>query len=258
MSVRLCEFEGCERNLYSRGLCKAHRTQQDRGKELKPLREFRTRAESRERVCEFEGCCRPYKAKGLCEPHYLQRRRGKQLTPISREVITGPYTPETHLWPFIDKSAQGGCWVWTRTINRGYGNLNGVEGTRLVHRVVWEELIGPIPDGKQVDHLCHVTSCCNPEHLRIVDEWENKQNRTIKTAGSGYRNVYRNTKSGGWHGRLKVNGERVYLGTFPTPELASEAVEAYRAEHGIIGDSRKELGFDAPVAEQDRELVGNK
>jgi hypothetical protein len=44
-----------------------------------------------------------------------------------------------------------------------------------VHRVVWEWLIGPIPDGLTLDHLCRNRACCNPDHIELVTMAENKR-----------------------------------------------------------------------------------
>ena len=78
-----------------------------------------------------------------------------------------------------------GCWIWTGSVHRtGYGQgthkvafdpyyKNGRQkGGRqtAVHRVVYERLVGPIPDGLQIDHLCEVRSCCNPAHLEAVTQ----------------------------------------------------------------------------------------
>jgi hypothetical protein len=63
-----------------------------------------------------------------------------------------------------------GCWLWQRYRNAdGYGivRVPGV-GMRRVHRVVYEHLVGPIPDGLQADHLCRVPACCRPDHLEPV------------------------------------------------------------------------------------------
>ena len=38
----------------------------------------------------------------------------------------------------------------------------------LAHRLAYETLIGPVPDGLQIDHLCRVRLCCNPAHLEAV------------------------------------------------------------------------------------------
>jgi hypothetical protein len=71
------------------------------------------------------------------------------------------------LWPKID--AAGDCWEWTAYRNKdGYG-LIGIAGRMLrAHRVVWEVLVGPIPDEMQLDHRCRNTGCVNPDHLEVV------------------------------------------------------------------------------------------
>lgn len=45
--------------------------------------------------------------------------------------------------------------------------------TAKVHRVVYEALVGPIPDGMVIDHLCRQPSCVNPAHLEPVTRREN-------------------------------------------------------------------------------------
>lgn len=72
----------------------------------------------------------------------------------------------------VDKS--GDCWVWTGSKRRrGYGRIN-IEGKSVVaHRFAYELLVGPIPDGLHLDHLCRNTSCVNPDHLEPVPCGEN-------------------------------------------------------------------------------------
>lgn len=59
------------------------------------------------------------------------------------------------------------CWEWPGAINNhGYGVISiSVGNLAYVHRLVYEALVGPIPEGKELDHLCENTRCCNPEHL---------------------------------------------------------------------------------------------
>jgi hypothetical protein len=75
-------------------------------------------------------------------------------------------------WEKVDKS--GECWLWTAgKESEGYGRfkLNG-KGCKA-HRISYELEVGPIPEGLQIDHLCRVRHCVNPEHLEAVTQREN-------------------------------------------------------------------------------------
>lgn len=73
------------------------------------------------------------------------------------------------------------CWPWTATlINTGYGRIWIAGSHYLAHRVAYELWRGPIPDGLDIDHICHDPRTCaggdacphrrcvNPAHLEIV------------------------------------------------------------------------------------------
>lgn len=67
------------------------------------------------------------------------------------------------------------CWVWLTSLNQGgYGRVDysGKRG-RMAHKVVYELLVGPIPEGLNIDHLCRVTACVYPGHLEPVTQKEN-------------------------------------------------------------------------------------
>ena len=74
-----------------------------------------------------------------------------------------------------------GCWLWTGTLSWvGYGifSLPGENGKRRFtspHRVAYELLVGPIPEGLQIDHLCFNKACVNPAHLEPVTAKENNR-----------------------------------------------------------------------------------
>ena len=64
-----------------------------------------------------------------------------------------------------------GCWNWIKARQpNGYGC-----GHPIAHRMVWEWAYGPVPEGKELDHICRNRSCVNPDHLRIVTRMENAQ-----------------------------------------------------------------------------------
>ena len=69
-----------------------------------------------------------------------------------------------------------GCWLWVGAVDReGYGQIRDNYACKKAHRVSYELHKDKIPDGHQIDHLCRVTSCVNPDHLEIVTARENKR-----------------------------------------------------------------------------------
>lgn len=62
-----------------------------------------------------------------------------------------------------------GCWIWQRKSTKtGYGQIWANGNTRLAHRVFWERVNGPIPEGLEVHHVCNNPSCVNPDHLLVI------------------------------------------------------------------------------------------
>ena len=66
------------------------------------------------------------------------------------------------------------CWMWTGAkIPQGYGRAWFRERTDYSHRWAYTALVGEIPEGLEIDHVCRVRGCCNPTHLRAVTKREN-------------------------------------------------------------------------------------
>jgi hypothetical protein len=123
------------------------------------------------------------------------------------------------------------CWLWDASRNgKGYGTT--WRKPKYAHRLVYEALVGPIPEGLTIDHLCNNPGCVNPEHMEPVTALENYRrgpwsspNRTHCPRGHEYDEA--NTKRIpsrpnarycrechriGSRSRITVNGKRVYGG----------------------------------------------
>jgi len=90
------------------------------------------------------------------------------------------YTAEQQraaFWSKVDKNGPiptnrpdlGPCWLWTASLTKGgYGQLHVVGMDCLAHRAAYAEVKGPIGDGLDLDHLCRVRRCVNPDHVEPV------------------------------------------------------------------------------------------
>lgn len=72
-------------------------------------------------------------------------------------------------WSKVSGGDVSECWLWTAQKNSyGYGRFSVAGRHRLAHRLSYEMLIGEVPPGLDLDHLCRVRDCVNPWHLEPV------------------------------------------------------------------------------------------
>jgi len=69
------------------------------------------------------------------------------------------------------------CWEWSGRRNAAGYSLLRIAGEFYAHRVFYRYLIGAIPEGYEVDHLCKNRCCCSPFHLEAVSPTVNRQRR---------------------------------------------------------------------------------
>ncbi|MDX2528009.1 HNH endonuclease signature motif containing protein [Streptomyces europaeiscabiei] len=120
--------------------------------------------------------------------------------------MPAPGDPARLFWAKVDKT--GSCWIWTAfTDAGGYGSFHsrGRKGrTYRAHRYAYELLVGPIPAGLYLDHLCHNEDptcpggdnclhrrCVNPAHLEPVTPRENSL-RGVASAALNARKTHCN------------------------------------------------------------------
>lgn len=125
------------------------------------------------RLCSIDGCDRPatvrLDAGGFCRIHYIRERSRGRIPLLPRPADLERYRSGYNVDP------ETGCFIWKRTTDRrGYALFSINNKTTRVTRWIYEQQIGPIPDGCQLDHfVCSEPRCVNPAHLRPVTPREN-------------------------------------------------------------------------------------
>lgn len=103
------------------------------------------------------------------------------------------------------------CWLYASTTNANdYPQLRfrskGKHYNLSVHRLTYEKYKGEIPAGLEIDHLCRVTRCINPDHLEAVTHTENVR----RTIAAGNNNNQKKTKCPQGHEYTLENTELRY------------------------------------------------
>jgi HNH endonuclease len=102
-----------------------------------------------------------------------------------RERLEKLYIPEPN----------SGCWIWIGSIESlGYGRFkpDGRRKSKMkkAHVVSYQEFKCDVPDGLELDHLCRVRCCINPEHLEPVTRKENIRRSPIALAAIWARRTH--------------------------------------------------------------------
>ena len=88
---------------------------------------------------------------------------------------------------------EAGHWMWqghgvgtNSTRPRFRHTTNQDDPQVYAHRWIYEQLVGPIPDGYEVDHACKVGMCVNPDHLEAVTPEENQRRERLDVCKNGH------------------------------------------------------------------------
>lgn len=126
-------------------------------------------------ACSVAGCERNAYSGGLCAMHYKRLRAQGDAGEAAARFLHGSI--EERFDALVNKQGAvpdhaphlGPCWEFTRKPNSdGYAKLTVGDRGIPLHRWAYEYFVGPIPEGLQLDHLCRVRHCVNPEHLEPV------------------------------------------------------------------------------------------
>ena len=140
-------------------------------------------------------------------------------------------TVEERFWSKVDKT--GDCWIWTAACTPdGYGKIRHEGKLVYTHRLSYEWMHGEIPEGMYIDHRCFQRNCVRPDHLRLVTNAQNHQNRRGAQSNSttGVRGVYWHKPARKYQARVKLGGKKYSAGYFDTLKEAEAAVIAKRRE----------------------------
>lgn len=154
-----------------------------------------------------------------------------------RELVE--YDPETGIFVWrVNRtgSAKAGSIVGPNSMSiDGYKTARVCGKHYQQHRLAWLYIYGKWPSG-QIDHLNRIRTDNRISNLRDVSNLENNQNCLKKSNNtSGYKGVHLVRPTGRWRAQLRVDGRRIDLGTYDTPQQAGEAyiagVKKYCTHH---------------------------
>jgi len=124
--------------------------------------------------CSIADCRGRAAARGWCRDHYKRwwydgNPEGFHLTFLQK------------FWSRVDFTNEH--WLWVGAKTKGYGCVARDGHRHYAHRIAYEMLVGPIPEGLEIDHLCRTPACIWPEHLEPVSHRENmRRHRELRVA----------------------------------------------------------------------------
>lgn len=111
---------------------------------------------------------------------------GRTVTLVSKGC---PYTFTPDFFEGRYETNDSGCWIWTGclSVRRTRARFAWKKGGMYAYRISYEVFVGPIPDGKQINHHCDDGRCINPAHIYAGTQRQNardaiRRNRLVPPA----------------------------------------------------------------------------
>lgn len=166
-------------------------------------------------------CERPAHARGLCAAHYNRWKRGRDVQ--AEPLLNLSSDIEERFWARVHK-VPAECWTWQSTTSPGgYGVFRFKNNKFSAHVWAYRRFVGPVPEGLQLDHLCHTRDtscsggdscphrrCVNPEHLEPVTPRENTlRGKSIQAANADKTHCVNGHPFSAMNTRISPQGTRV-------------------------------------------------
>lgn len=141
------------------------------------------------------------------------------------------------------RESESGCWEWAgQSMKAGYGRIDlknypdWPQSVVLVHRVVYQLCVGPVPDGMVVCHRCDNPPCCRPDHLFLGTNSDNIADKISKGRQAAGQSVRKNHEHlrGEVIVTAKLTAEQVM--EIRRREAAGEHPDSIAADHGTSRD----------------------
>lgn len=131
-------------------------------------------------------------------------------------------------WEKCEPEPNSGCWLWTAGCSKGYGVYRIGEKTGQAYSHSYKTLIGPVPEGLELDHLCRTPCCVNPAHLEPVTHGVNLLRGNTINAKNATKT---HCKRGHNNWRIRKTGR--YCRTCGTENMRKYQETARRGEEGV-------------------------
>lgn len=165
----------------------------------------------------------------------MEQDEDQYLSPLERGCGSDMTTREERFWAKVDVPTftEDCCWLWTACCTKGgYGKFSVGNGHWIgAHRYAYELMVGPVPEGRELDHRYScLKRCVNPGHLTPRTDQENNENHAgaYRNSKTGIRGVSWSKGNQKWLTQTSYRGRKHYGGYFTDLDEAEAAVIALR------------------------------